>query len=130
METEIFTLCDHAQDIAGKMVIVGTFDAINSKQFPCVHPSCSLACRLRFSEKELGRHGFKIRLIDDQGNELIKPLEFELDVQASQLNRYSTVNIPINMEKLQFERPGRYSFELYIDGDWKSGLPLSLIKVS
>jgi hypothetical protein len=32
----------------------------------------------------------------------------------------------VNFEKLKFEKAGRYSFELYIDGEWVSGLPLFL----
>ena len=34
METEIFTLCDFAQDAGGKLTIVGTFDQISSANFP------------------------------------------------------------------------------------------------
>jgi hypothetical protein len=29
---------------------------------------------------------------------------------------------------LKFEKEGRYSFELYVDGNWVTGLPLNLIK--
>jgi len=54
MEIEIFTLCDFAQDNNSKLTVVGTFDAIYSKQFPFVQQSFSVACRLRFSEKEVG----------------------------------------------------------------------------
>src|SRR5712672_3076238 len=75
METEIFTLCDFAQDAGGKLTIVGTFDQIGSKTFPVTHPSCSLACRLRFSEKEQGTHDFKLRLVDIKGKEVIPSIE-------------------------------------------------------
>ena len=34
MEIEIFTLCDYAQDMKGKLVLVGTFDTIFPKQYP------------------------------------------------------------------------------------------------
>ena len=64
MEIEIFTLADFAQDNQSKLTIVGTFDAIHSKQFPVTHPSCTIACRLRFAAKEAGSHDFKLRLID------------------------------------------------------------------
>jgi hypothetical protein len=130
MELEIFTLADFAQDNNSKLTIVGTFDAINSKQFPAVHAACSIACRLRFASKEAGQHDFKIRLIDVAGKELIQPIEGNIGINETQSGQSATINIVINFNQLKFEKPGRYSFELYIDGEWKSGLGLSLNQVA
>jgi len=129
METEIFTLCDFAQDAAGKLTIVGTFDQIGSKTFPLVHPSCSLACRLRFSEKEAGTHDFKVRLVDSSGKEVIPSIEGNINVSVPPNVRYAAINIVGNLNQLRFEKEGRYSFELYVDGNWVTGLPLNLIKI-
>jgi hypothetical protein len=128
MELEIFTLCDFAQDNHSKLTIVGTFDSIHSKQFPCVHPSCSVATRLRFSAKEAGDHGFKLRLIDTEGKELIKPIEGTINIPVPANGQLASINIVMQFAQLKFEKPGRYSFELYIDGEWRSGLPLFLHK--
>jgi hypothetical protein len=38
------------------------------------------------------------------------------------------VNMVVNFNQLQFPEAGRYSFELYVDGDWKTGLPLFLVQ--
>ena len=130
MEIEIFTLADFAQDNNSKLTIVGTFDAIHSKQFPAVHPSCSIACRLRFSNKEVGQHDFKLRLIDSDGKELIQPVQGNIGINEPTNGQSATINIVINFNQLNFEKQGRYSFELYIDDDWKSGLPLYLNKVA
>ncbi|MFN8289593.1 MAG: hypothetical protein U0U70_05025 [Chitinophagaceae bacterium] len=126
METEIFTLADFAQDNQSKLTIVGTFDSIYSKQFPVQHPACSIACRFRFGVKEAGEHSFMLRLIDTAGKEIIQPVEGNLTIGEPSNGQFASVNIVINFNQLQFEKPGRYSFELYIDGDWKSGLPLLL----
>jgi hypothetical protein len=126
MELEIFTLADFAQDNNSKLTIVGTFDSINSKQFPAVHASCSIACRLRFSSKETGQHDFKLRLIDVSGKELIPSIEGDIGINEPRAGQSATINIVINFNQLKFEKPGRYSFELYIDGEWKSGLALFL----
>jgi hypothetical protein len=130
MEIEIFTLADFAQDNQSKLTIVGTFDSIQSKQFPLQHPSCSVACRLRFAAKEGGNHEFKLRLIDADGKETIKPIEGNINFNSTTNGQFSSVNVVINFNQLQFEKAGRYSFELYIDGDWKSGLPLFLKQTS
>jgi hypothetical protein len=130
MEIEIFTLSDFAQDNNSKLTIVGTFDSIQAKQFPVQHPACTVACRLRFAAKEAGNHDFKLRLIDAAGKELIKPIEGDINIGAPANGQFASINIVVNFNQLQFEKPGRYSFELYIDGDWKSGLPLFLNQVA
>jgi len=129
MEIEIFTLSDFAQDNNSKLTVVGTFDSIHTKQFPAVHAACSLACRLRFGAKETGSHDFKIRLINVDGKEMIQPITGNFNVGAPSNGQYSTLNLVLNFAQLQFEKPGRYSFELYIDEEWKSGLPLFLNQV-
>lgn len=128
METEIFTLCDFAQDSGGKLTIVGTFDQIGSQNFPVTHPACSLACRLRFSEKEAGPHDFKIRLVDAKGKEVIPSIEGNINVGMPVNSQYAAINLVGNLNQLKFEKEGRYSFELYLDGSWVTGLPLNLIK--
>jgi hypothetical protein len=126
MEIEIFTLADFAQDNNSKLTIVGTFDSINTKQFPVQHPACSIACRLRFAAKESGVHEFRLRLIDDKGKEIIQPIEGNVTIGQPQNGQFTSINFVINFNQLKFDAPGRYAFELYIDGDWKSGLPLFL----
>jgi adenine specific DNA methylase Mod len=130
MEIEIFTLADFAQDNHSKLTIVGTFDSIQSKQFPCTHPSCSIATRLRFSAKETGNHDFRLRLIDADGKEMIQAIEGNISIPAPANGLLTSINVVANFVQLKFEKPGRYSFELYIDGEWKSGLPLFLQKTA
>ncbi len=130
MEIEIFTLADFAQDNYSKLTIVGTFDSINVKQFPVTHPACTIACRLRFAAKESGNHGFKLRLIDSAGKEVIQPIEGNIEIGPPANGQFTSINIVVNFNQLQFTAAGRYSFELYLDNDWKSGLPLFLNLVS
>ncbi len=129
MEIEIFTLADFAQDNNSKMTIVGTFDSIHSKQFPTQHPACSIACRLRFAAKEAGQHEFKLRLIDSGGKEIIQPVKGNINIADPPNGQFASINLVINFGNLQFEKPGRFSFELYINDDWKTGLPLFLQQI-
>lgn len=130
MEIEIFTLADFAQDNNSKLTVVGTFDSIQTKQFPIVHPNCSVACRLRFSVKEKGDHDFRLRMIDAGGKEIIKPIEGNINIGNFPNDQFASINIVVNFNQLQFEKAGRYSFELYIDGEWRSGLPLLVNQIS
>jgi len=127
MEVEIFTVCDFAQDNGGNLTIVGTFDRIASAVFPCVHAALSVAVRLRFANSEEGAHTLMVRLTNSANENVLEPLQGELNVSASALG-YSAVNLVINFQSVKFEKEGRYSFELHIDNEWQSGLPLSLVK--
>lgn len=129
MEIEIFTLCDYAQDYSGKLLVVGTFDVITSQNFPCVHPSCSIAGRLRFSEKEVGPHELKLRLTNSSDLDIVPPIEGQIQINKPEVGNYSTINFAITMGQLKFESAGKYSIQLYIDNDWKSGLTIMLHKI-
>jgi hypothetical protein len=126
MEIEIFTLCDFAQDNNSKLTIVGTFDSIHAKQFPVQHPFCTIACRLRFAAKEAGDHDFKLRMTDTEAKEMIQAIEGNINIAPPPNGQIVTINLVVNFNQLQFAKPGRYSFELFIDGEWKTGLPLFL----
>lgn len=128
MEIEIFTLCDHAQDFNGKLAIIGTFDSVYAPQFPFTHPACCIAGRLRFSDKEAGAHKFELRLIDDMGKDITERLEGTLEINKPAIGFHSTINFVFNFSQLVFDKPGRYSFEMYIDDEWRSGLPLMIVK--
>ena len=130
MEIEIFTLCDFAQDNNSKLTVVGTFDSIHSKQFPFVQQSFSVACRLRFSEKETGPHDMRLKFTDGNKQEFIKPIEGQMNIAKPQNGQYSAVNLVFNFNQVKFEKAGRYSFELFIDDEWTSGLPLFVNQVS
>ncbi len=129
MEIEIFTLCDYAQDMKGKLVLVGTFDTIFPKQYPCTHATCCIALRLRFSEDEQGQHKLKLRLIDSKGKEIINKIEGNIQVQTPVKGHHSTINFALQLNQLKFETAGKYAFELYIDDEWRSGLPLLLTEI-
>ena len=47
-----------------------------------------------------------------------------MNIATPQNGQYSAVNLVFNFNQVKFEKPGRYSFELYIDDEWTSGLPL------
>ncbi|RYY97720.1 MAG: hypothetical protein EOO11_10065 [Chitinophagaceae bacterium] len=129
MEIEIFTICDHAQDTGGKLFIIGTFDMINSPAFPMVYPAFTIAGRMRFSRKEIGEHSFRIRALDPQGKELIQPIEGQIGIgEPAPFADYASTNFVINLQQVKLEYPGTYTFELYIDEEWKTGLKLMAIK--
>lgn len=130
MITEIFTICDFAQDNGnGKLTIIGTFDNVMSKQFPCIHQQCALALRLRFSDKEIGMHSANIVLKNASGTEVVPSIKVDFNVDATS-GSYGTANMIFNIANLPIKEPGKIAIELYIDDEWQSGLTLNTIKVA
>ena len=125
MKIELFTLCDFAQENSGKLTIVGTFDTIISRNFPCVHPHLSVVIRLRFDLWEFSSHQFTIEARDLDGEMAIKPVRGNLDIKPSG-NATAVSHLVFSISNLQFKQPGVINFVLYIDDKEISSIPLYL----
>jgi hypothetical protein len=128
MEIEIFTLCDFAEDIGGKLCIVGTFDTIFAHNFPAVHPSFSLAARIRFDQSETGKHPFSVSFVDEDGREFLPPVEGGLEVKPRPGYNVSTTNMCFTIGQIQLQKPGKYIIDLVLDGKPERSLPLFVMK--
>jgi len=125
MKIELFTFCDFAQENSGKLTIVGTFDTIVSRNFPCVHPQLSVVIRLRFDLWEFSNHQFRIETQDLNGETLIKPIQGNLEVKGVG-NATAVSHLVFTISNLHFKNSGVINFTLYIDDKELSSVPLYL----
>ncbi len=126
MDVPVAVLCDAATDYSGKLNILGAFDAIMARQFPMVHPACTLAVRVVFEPYEMGDHRLVIKLTDEDGVEVVDPLEAQVVCRQHE-GRPSTFlsrNLIVNLQRLSFKRPGRYEMKVTIDGHHLASTPL------
>lgn len=131
MEVEIFTLCEYANTYEGnKLNIVGTFDGIQARQFPAQHPTCSIAIKLRFAESEDGQHTLALRMVNAEGTAIFPELQGNIEVGRPAPGQHAAVAMAIHINQIPFEKPGRYSFELHIDDEWRAGLPLLVTQIA
>ena len=127
MKTEIFTFCDFAQENAGKLTIVGTFDTIIAPSFPCVHPQLSVVIRLRFDIWEFTTHSFRIETRDLDG-------ELDMDAVGGAIavkeagNATAVQHLVFTISNLQFRNAGVINFVLYIDDRELTSVPLYIRK--
>ncbi|MFH0922251.1 MAG: hypothetical protein V1913_18050 [Fibrobacterota bacterium] len=124
MEIEIFSLCDFAQDMGGKLVVIGTFDTLWAASFPYAHPMCSIATRIRFDRAESGKHSLKLFIVDQDGRNVLPPFDAMLEVAVPPNNDYSTTNFCINITPLALPKEGRYSIDFVLDGKRERSLPV------
>lgn len=127
MKIEIFTLCDFAQENSGKLTIVGTFDTIVAREFPCSHPSVYIVVRLRFDLWEFGKHTFRIEARDLDGEALTVPVSGGMEVRGVG-NATAVSHIIFNVSNIRFRASGMASFTLFLDEVETATVPLYLRK--
>jgi hypothetical protein len=127
MKTELFTFCDFAQENGGKLTIVGTFDTIISRNFPCVHPQLSVVIRLRFDLWEFAGHSFRIETRDLDGEMNMEAISGNLDVKGVG-NTSAVSHLVFTVSNLRFNNPGVVNFVLFIDDREVESIPLYIRK--
>jgi len=125
MKIELFTFCDFAQENSGKLTIIGTFDTIISRNFPCIHPQLSVVIRLRFDLWEFSNHQFRIETKDLDGKMVISPIQGTVEVKGVG-NATAVSHLVFTISNLHFKNAGVISFILYIDDKELASIPLYL----
>src|SRR2546423_10476585 len=100
MQLEIFTLCDAATEHAGKLNIIGTFDALRAFEAPISHPQCAIAGRLRFEQIEEREHRVTLTFADEDGHIVMPQFDSALAVQNSVRQRTETFQLT-NLNQLK-----------------------------
>ena len=127
MKAEIFTFCDFAQENSCKLTIVGTFDTIVSKNFPCVHPQLSVVLRLRFDIWEFSNHTFRIETRDLNGELNMETISGTVEVKGVG-NATAVSHLVFSISNLQFKSSGVVNFVLYVDDRELTSIPLYIRK--
>lgn len=129
MQLLLATLCDSAADYQGKLCILGAFDTLCAPEFPVVHPQCSLAVRLLFDPKDLGRRHLSIQMEDDSGQPVMPPYSPDIEVTFPPgAVPFVTRNIVLNLQRLRFEHAGVYHFSIGLDGRDLIRLPFRVVR--
>ncbi|MDR2392818.1 MAG: hypothetical protein LBD93_01475 [Treponema sp.] len=127
MKIELFTFCDFAQENSGKLTIVGTFDTIISRTFPCMHPQLAVVIRIRFDLWEFSNHSFRIETRDLQGEMSMDPITGNIDVKGVG-NATAVSHLVFTISNLRFKTTGVINFVLYIDDKEVGLIPLHVRK--
>ncbi len=131
MDIQIATLCDHAADYNGKMVISGTFETLAAREFPVIHPTCALALRICVTPEDTGEHKMEINIIDEDGKKIDEkmPMKANFPVELPESVSFLSRNIVLNLQGLKFEQEGVYFADITIDGELMSRLPLRIVDI-
>ena len=128
MDVQIASLCDSAADYGGKLCLIGAFDTILVRQFPALHPFCSVALRIVFRDTDEGKHTLRVNLIDDDGQSLLPGMPTTpLEIRMPENQFFASVNLVFNLQGMRFTKPGQYSLDITLDGKMIARIPLQVL---
>lgn len=128
MEVDLALLADAATvDASGKLNILGVFDRLGTSSFPTRHPRMSLVLRFSAGVHEVGKHEVEIILKGPEGQEIVR-IDGEMNLAAGPRQVSGGLLVPhiLNMDGLVFPAPGRYAFDVRVDGEHHVSIPLTL----
>lgn len=119
-------MCDLAfLSQGGKVNIIGIFKAIFSSNFPTLHPKFSVITSLIMIDAT-GNHRQSIRINrEEDKKEIVPEINFDFNLDN---NKEKEINLISDIVNTQFEKPGKYSIKIYLDGVEVHSLPFELIK--
>lgn len=120
-DLQFSVLCDDIRrEENGKFILIGLFEAVNSKRFPATHPVLFIINRWCKGE---GSFRQKLRIVNSKD----KGIVFETDDQSFELvdiDRHHTLVSRFN--NLVFPNPGKYWVEVLLDGELVLNYPIML----
>jgi hypothetical protein len=126
MKVDFAVVCDYALvDQYGKLSVLGIFQHIWVAQFPTLHPRLHLVVRLKGKRTEVGQHRLVIALRDEAGAEVLsgngtvtfnEPPAGVVEIEAGTVLAF---DVP-------FRQAGRYQFEISIDGQVQTVVPITV----
>jgi hypothetical protein len=128
MEVDLALLADAATiDGSGKLNILGIFDRLGTNAFPTRHPRMSLVLRFSAGIHEVGKHKVGIVLRTPDGKDAMR-IDGEMNLSAGPGGVSGGVLVPhiLNMDGLVFPAPGRYAFDVVVDGEHHVSIPLTV----
>lgn len=131
MDIDLALLADAATiDGSGKLNILGVFDRISVKEFPAKHGRLCLVLRFMAGVAEVGGHELSIVLKDPGGGEVVRA-DGTLQLGASSGSVSEGIRVPqvFNLDGLVFQAPGRYLFDVKVDGAHHVSVPLRIVQI-
>src|ERR1035441_2873242 len=116
MNIQVAVLCDAATDDNGKLNLLGAFDTIYTQHLPAIHPQCSIALRVTFSNRDEGKHNLQLNFVDADARSIPKFQHIHVEVALPEDMHFGTRNFIVNLQQLKFDNPGLYSIDLTLDG--------------
>lgn len=129
MEVSLGLLADAANNPGGKLNILGVFDTIRARKFPCVHRRLVLICRFEVNAAEGGQtKTFEVIAQDEDANK-IGGVTGKMKIPKIEGRMRAHSDLLLEIVGLKFEKPGPYEFVVMVSGETKYTIPLTVEQV-
>jgi len=124
MQVDFAFVCDYA-DSTNKLNALGIgFDTIMTPAVPVKHHTFFLVIQMRANVVEAGEKNIEIRLIDEDGKDVIPPLKGKFNISRPPAGTESTGRIAMRFDNVEFPKYGAYSLHFVMEGHEMVRIPL------
>ena len=129
MEVPILLLADYANvDAAGKLNILGAFNRIFFKKLPGKHQLMYLVMRIVAGLGEFDQERvLKVILFDEDGGTVWGTPEVSFIIKPPPGGGSGQFDPIIGIQDMEFKKPGRYEFRVFINGESKGFIPVDIV---
>ena len=130
MEVALALLADAANTTRdGKLNVLGVFDVIYASKFPSAHPSMVLVLRLESAAADGNRqHELDVRSSTKTAPSCSRSTPASSCPPPPSPAARVASRHPIQINGLQFKKPGNFAFEVRLNGDLATSLPLTVLE--
>ena len=126
MKLDFAFVCDYAEATRKINALGIGFDTIYAPKVPCKHPSFFLVIQLRANVVEAGEKNLQVRLIDEDGKDIIPIVSGKFSVPKPSAGTESTGRVAMQFGNVEFPQYGSYSLHAVIEGQEMVRVPLRL----
>jgi hypothetical protein len=128
VEVNFAFLCDYADPSGPKLSALGIgFDIIYAPKVPATHPLFFAVISIKFSTVEVGPKQVGMHLIDEDGRDVVPPVETTINVGSPPPGfLYKTQRIALGMHGVTFPRYGDYAISWLLGGQEIKSIPLKV----
>jgi hypothetical protein len=124
MNVQVAVLCDAATEENLKLSLLGAFDTIGVRSLPATIPQCAVVLRATFYSSDEGKHVLKLNFVNADGQPIMPPLGFAIDVAMPEDSHFGTRNFIFHLQQLRFDHDGLYSLDATLDDRPLASIPL------
>lgn len=130
MKIKMFLIADYASvdSASGKMNVLGVFDKISAAEFPTRHHRLAVVAKIAADPLEnTNEETLKIVLVDADGTEYLQ-WSSNFSIKRDEKGERPDANFILELNNLEFPKPGFYEFRLDVDDANLGVAPLELIQ--
>ena len=122
-ELQYSILCDDVrQEKNGKFIFVGAFNFIAVPKFPVIYPAFYIANQWCAGEGEFKEES---RVVNEDNQVVTSSPEVSFDLK----DFYASHFVISRFQRVKFEKPGKYSIEVRLNGELFRRFPFSVIQI-